>query len=67
LEVAQRTESGLLDPQAARVAISAYQWRASKLKPKKYGDKLDVTTDGQPLTVQVVRFGDLPKKPEGER
>lgn len=25
-----------------RVKISAYQWRASKLQPKKYGDKLDV-------------------------
>jgi hypothetical protein len=27
--------------QADRVRISAYQWRASKLKPKKYGDKLE--------------------------
>ncbi len=26
--------------QAARVKISAYQWRASKLAPKKYGDKI---------------------------
>ena len=27
---------------ADRVKISAYQWRASKLQPKKYGDKLEV-------------------------
>ena len=29
---------------ADRVKISAYQWRASKLAPKKYGDKLDLTS-----------------------
>lgn len=26
--------------QAARVKIAAYQWRASKLRPKVYGDKV---------------------------
>lgn len=26
------------DPQAARVKIDAYKWRAAKLAPKKYGD-----------------------------
>lgn len=31
------------DPQAARVAIDGKKWVASKLKPKKYGDKLDLT------------------------
>lgn len=28
--------------QADRVKISAYQWRAAKLCPKRYGDKLEV-------------------------
>lgn len=27
---------------ASRVKIAAYQWRASKLAPKKYGEKLDI-------------------------
>lgn len=27
---------------ADRVKISAFQWRASKLEPKRYGDKLDI-------------------------
>lgn len=36
--------------QADRVKIAAYQWRASKLKPKVYGDKLDVESKGT-LTV----------------
>jgi hypothetical protein len=29
-----------------RVKISAYQWRASKLAPKVYGDKVQHTGDG---------------------
>lgn len=38
LDVANRTEAGTLAPDAARVVLSALQWRAAKLKPKKYGD-----------------------------
>ncbi len=30
------------DPQRARVMIDARKWRASKLAPKKYGDRLEV-------------------------
>lgn len=47
---------------ADRVKISAYQWRAAKLAPKKYGDKLalDGDGDGGPIVVEVRRFS-LPK------
>jgi hypothetical protein len=38
---------------ADRVRISAYQWRASKLKPKKYGDKLDLDHSGG-VSIQVI-------------
>lgn len=38
-DIADGTVGGMIDPHAAKVAISAYQWRASKLKPKIYGDK----------------------------
>ena len=34
---------------ADRIKIGAYQWRASKLSPKKYGDKLDLTSGNKPL------------------
>lgn len=37
---------------ADRVKISAYQWRASKLLPKKYGDKLDHNVSGA-VTVNI--------------
>lgn len=35
------------DPQRARNRIQARQWAASKLKPKTYGDKLDIDVKGQ--------------------
>lgn len=57
-DVADRTLSGEFDPAAARVAIDAMKWTASKLKPRKYGDKLELSGDKDaPLTVQVVRLG----------
>ena len=34
------------DPQRARVRIDARKWRASKLAPKKYGDKVENTFQG---------------------
>jgi hypothetical protein len=34
---------------AARLRMDARKWVASKLKPKKYGDKVDMTTDGESL------------------
>lgn len=30
---------------AARVQIAALQWRASKMAPKRYGDRVDLTVD----------------------
>lgn len=34
------------DVQVARLRVLTMQWRASKLAPKKYGDKLDATLSG---------------------
>lgn len=43
---------------ADRVKLAALQWRASKLAPKKYGDKLALTdpTGEGPLQVVIQRF-----------
>jgi hypothetical protein len=30
-----------------RLRVDARKWRLSKMLPKKYGDKIDVTTDGE--------------------
>jgi len=44
----------------SRIRIDARKWIASKLNPKKYGDKLDVTSDNKPITQQPPIFGDNP-------
>jgi hypothetical protein len=50
LEAAAETDSE--NAPAQRVRIDAYKWRASKLKPKRYGDKTLVGSDpDNPLPV----------------
>lgn len=45
-----------LDPQVARVRIDARKWVAAKMKPKKYGDKLELAGDPEnPLHLKVTR------------
>jgi hypothetical protein len=34
------------DPNKARVRIDARKWKASKMQPKKYGDKIDLNHSG---------------------
>ena len=41
------------DPAKARVRIDARKWKAGKLKPKVYGDRVDVTTDGQKMELRI--------------
>ena len=41
--------------QRARLRIDARKWVSSKLKPKKYGDKLDMTTGGEKIEVVIKR------------
>ena len=45
-----------LRPDQARVMGDLLKWTAGKKKPKKYGDKLDLTTAGKELTQQVTVF-----------
>jgi hypothetical protein len=35
-----------LDPNKARIRVDARKWRASKLAPKKYGDRVDMNLSG---------------------
>lgn len=41
------------DVQKARLQVDTRKWIASKLKPKKYGEKVDVTSDGEKLGVTL--------------
>ncbi len=63
------TTAKACDPEnavAARVKIDAFKWRASKLKPKVYGDKLGlVGGDGEgPVSLAVAVSFVKPDKPE---
>jgi hypothetical protein len=40
--IENEVEDGSLDPAAARVILDSKRWRASKLRPKVYGDKQQV-------------------------
>lgn len=46
--------------QRSRLMIESRKWLAMKLKPRKYGDKMDVTTNGEKITTFNVGF----KKPD---
>jgi hypothetical protein len=55
LSVADRVETGEMDPNSARVVLSAYQWRAAKLAPKKYGEKIETTHQVGESITKIVR------------
>lgn len=38
----------------SRLRVDARKWVASKLKPKKYGDKVDVTSGDKPIETQTI-------------
>jgi len=41
-QIEDRVLAGELDPKAANVVLSSQQWRAAKLRPKVYGQRVDV-------------------------
>lgn len=56
-DIATQVLRGEVEPQAARVAIDAHKWTASKLKPKKYGDRIQNDVNGS-LTIEINRNAD---------
>ena len=44
-QAANRALSGDVEPNAARVFIDAMKWQASKLRPKVYGERLDIALE----------------------
>ncbi len=45
---------GKLDPAAGRAYIDGLKWIAARKKPKVYGERIDVTTAGNPLEQQIL-------------
>ncbi len=48
--------------QAARLQVDTRKWLMSKMKPKKYGDKLDMTTNGKDLPTPLLNMLDKENK-----
>ena len=48
--------------QRSRLRVDTRKWLMAKMKPKKYGDKLDLTTDGKELPAPI--YGGRSKKEE---
>lgn len=47
-------KAGVLDASQARVLIDTYKWMAAKFYPKMFGEKLDVTSDGEKLNTPSI-------------
>ena len=63
-DIRQRVDAGTLGPNEARVMIDAIKWQAGKLRPQKYGDKVQVETDSK-LTITVIKsLPELPPEPK---
>lgn len=42
--------------QRSRLRVDTRKWLMSKMKPKKYGEKLDLTTDGKELPQPIMKL-----------
>lgn len=53
-DIADKVLAKEYDPQSARVAMDGKKWIASKLKPKRYGEKLDMTSNGKDIVIPIL-------------
>lgn len=51
LEICDAEASDSVHVQRARLQVETRKWLMSKLAPKKYGERLDVTSSGEKLPV----------------
>ena len=50
-DLVDKTLKGTYEPAAARVALDALKWSAGVKKPKKYGNKVDLTSGNEKLQI----------------
>lgn len=46
----------------SRLRVDARKWIAAKLNPKKYGDKIDITSDNEKVSAPIMTFDPLSPK-----
>ena len=56
-ETRGKVETGIYEAHQARIIFDILRWQAGKLKPSKYGEKLQVEQDTA-ITIQVVKHTD---------
>lgn len=49
----------------SRLRVDTRKWIASKLKPKKYGEKVDLTSDGKAIQGNTIVFTDFKNDSKG--
>ena len=62
ISVIDNAKSDRNEIERAKIKIEALKWVASKLKPKKYGDKLDLTSAGERIEQPIYGGLSVPKK-----
>jgi len=60
--VAEQTE----DVPRARLLVDVLKWQLSKEEPKKYGDKLDMTSNGEKIETNTIIFKDFKNDPRSK-
>lgn len=67
MDCARKVMRGELGAAEGRVAIDAYKWTASKLKPQSYGDRMEYNIKGEVNLVSILEKFDAidvtPEKP----
>lgn len=49
-EIAEKTD----EVQRARLLVDVLKWQLSKEEPKKYGDKIDMTSNGKDVVIPIL-------------
>jgi hypothetical protein len=57
-EVLLNAPGTLVEIQRAKELAQHYRWKAAKRAPKIYGEKIDVTSDGEKLKGSIIKWGD---------
>lgn len=52
--------------QRSRLRVDTRKWIASKMKPKKYGDKMDVTSGGKAIKGNAIVFSNFKDETDSE-
>ena len=58
-------EAKSADPKSSNAIVQAYKlkadnlkWIMARMKPKKYGDKIDFSSDGKPISVNLISYAE---------